>query len=269
MIRRIAPSAGLVSLLLLVGCSRPDATSGVEKDVGDAVKLLAESAEKDTAAIQQAFALIKKHPNAASLKALVSWLDSSIPERRRAAIHALQSLSWDDPSPAFPRLRELLAHSEGKTRGMAALALASQGDHDSYDPILAMVTRDSDGYARRCAAWTLGEFGDARALATLRRSFRDRDPGFRQCVQNSLERITFLEQNKDIDAEAETVIRGVWLLSGSPKPQAERLNRALQMIRACPEPRRRALLEVLTASQLISIQNAATLALSQLEDPGD
>lgn len=265
----ILASAGLVWLLLLAGCSRQSAVSRVDKDVGDAVKLLAESTEKDAAAIQQAFALVKKHPSAASLQALASWLDSSIAERRRSAIYALQMLSWEDPAPVFPRLRELLSHDEAKTRGMAALALASLGDLGSYDPILAMLTRDADGFARRCAAWALGEFGDARALATLRRTLGDRDPGFRQCVQNSLERLTFLEQNRDIDSEAEAVIRGVWLLSGSPRPQPERLNRALGLIRACPEPRRRALLEGLTASELIAIRTSAALALGHLEGSGD
>ncbi len=257
----------LIGSTLIAGCSDSGIPKAASKDVKEAVQLVSTSTEYDTAKIQRAFDLVKKHPQGDALNALTTWLDSRSATQRRAAVYTLQMVSWDDARPAFAKLRGLLSHSEALTRGMAAMALASLGDKESYENIKNMLAGDSDAYVRRCAAWALGELDDERALDSLRKAAADADPNVRANAENAVQRLTFRMEHKDVRGDAEHVISGIWLISGSTMQHAERLDRAMRLIRACSEPQRGELLQRLVNSKSEAIRNSAALALQRLKEP--
>lgn len=70
-------------------------------------------------------------------------------ESARPAVHVITTFAGDDATPALPALCKSLTHSEAATRGMAAMALASVGDGQSFEAFVTMLAKDGDPYARR------------------------------------------------------------------------------------------------------------------------
>lgn len=236
-------------------------TSGeVGKDIAKAIEILSVTAETQTERLGEVFNIVKGLPNAAALSALCPWLSNETPTKRRSAIYLIQMMTWDNPAPAFPPLRKLLKHQEAVTRGMAAMALAAQGDTTSYKEILAMMKADADAYARRTAVWAVGEFGDARGVEPLRAAASDPDPNVAANAKNALERIAFLSANKGTTGDAAKVVRGIFLISGSTTYQAERLRQARNLIESADAGVREAILAQAAKNDSQAIRNSVAFA---------
>ncbi len=252
-----APGAGIAP--------QPGA-SETAKDVAAAIGIMSKSTESDRAQLTAAYQLIQKHPKHEALVALVPWLNNNTATKRRSAVYALQMLPWDDATPALPSLRKLLTHKEDMTRGMAALTLASLGDKSSYDAFARMLKDDDSGYARRCAAWALGELADQQAVAALEAARKDRDSLVASNADNALQRLAFLHENEAATGEARHVIQGIWIISGSTINQDARLDRAVEEIRMCSRPLRERMLQDLKDSKVEAIRNSAMVALGRMSE---
>jgi len=259
-------SVVLAVFLVCGGASMCDSVfaADVEKDVAAAIDMLSKTAEAQVARVLEAIELIQRHPNKQALAALIPYLDDPEPTRRRSAVHFISSLSWDDASPAFPALRKLLTHSEVATRGMSGLALGSIGDDESFDALVKMLRDDDDSYARRCAAWALGELKNQKAMGPLKEALNDSDALVKSNAHNAIERLTFRQEFQDVTGPAKAVYEGVWLISGSSILMERRLSRAVAMIRSADESVRTPILEKLKSNKLESVKNSAILALSRL-----
>ena len=259
-------SVVLTVLFLCGGASVCDSVpaADVAEDVAAAIELLSQTAETQTVRVIEAMELIQLHPNKEALAALIPYLDDPEPTRRRSAVHFMQSLSWDDASPAFPALRKLLTHSEALTRGMSGMALASLGDDESFDAMVKMLEDDDDHYACRCAAWALGELKNQNAVDHLKNALSDSPAQVKANAHNAIERLSFRQEFQDVTGPAKSVYEGVWLISGSNAVMKTRLNRAVGMIRSVDESVRNPILEKLKSSELASVKNSAAFALSQL-----
>ena len=247
-----------------VASTTDPAAADVNKDVAAAIDLLSKSTETQVAQVLQVFDLIRQHPKQQSLAALVAYLQDPEPTRRRAAIYAIQMLPWDDASPAFPRLHKLLTHSESLTRGMAGMALASLADVNSYGSLVKMLESDDDPYARRCAAWSLGELRNQKAMVHLETALSDTNTLVKSNAQNGIERLRFLREFQDVTGRTRSVYEGIWLISGSTIHQEDRINRALALIRSVDESVRQPILEKLKSSKSPSVRNSTLLALSRI-----
>jgi HEAT repeat protein len=259
-------SVVLAVLLVCGGASMCDSVlaADLEKDVTAAIDMLSKTAETQTARVLEAMELIQRHPNKQALAALIPYLDDPEPTRRRSAVYFLQFLSWDDASPAFPALRKLLTHSEAMTRGMSGMALASLVDDKSFDALVKMLKDDDDPYARRCAAWALGELKNQKATEHLKIALNDSNALVKSNTHNAIERLSFRQEFQDVTGPAKSVYEGVWLISGSSVLMKTRLDRAVSMIRSVDESVRKPILEKLKSSKLASVKNSAAFALSQL-----
>jgi HEAT repeat protein len=264
-IARIGLAAALLMPLGMSGISAADDT--LKKDVAAAVTMLSTTAESQSNRVMKAFALVKRHDNAQALAQLIGWLDAAKATERRSAVYMIQMLPWKDPSPAWPDLRELLSHSEGVTRGMAAMTLASTGDAQSYAKVVALMKDDKDPYVRRCAAWAVGEFGDLKGLEDLKAALTDENPLVKANAQNAIDRLTFLRDHANASGDVAKIVRGVWLISGSVMFQEQRIDRAVAMIRSANEPTRSEMLEKLKKGNSQAIRHSASLASQRLASP--
>jgi len=256
-----------IAILLACGACwkfEPRKTTAVGKDVEAAIFLLSTSNSRQRAKVMGAFALIRQHPQSEALQELLPWLADERPTKRRSAVYALQMLAWEDPAPALPPLRGLLTHSESATRGMSALALGALGDSESFDALVKMLESDKTGYARRCAAWALGELASQEGLAPLEAALGDADDSVVANAENAIERLRFLRRNKSTDPDKQRVIQGVWLISGSVIHHDVRLQRAVEMIRSADPSISRPLLAALASSEVEDIRNSAIYAQKQL-----
>jgi HEAT repeat protein len=236
-------------------------TSGeVGKDISKAIEMLSVTAETQTERVAEVLNIVKAVPNKAALSSLCSWLSNETPTKRRSAIYIIQTMTWDDPAPAFPPLRTLLKHQEAVTRGMAAMALAVQGDKDSYKAILGVMKADSDAYVRRAAAWAVGEYGDAQGVEPLRAAALDADPNVAANAKNALDRIAFLSANKGASGDAAKVVRGIFLISGSTPWQEERLHRARTLIESAKASVRESIFAQAAKSDSEAIRNSVAFA---------
>ena len=248
----------------------PDATpapasgADVQKAVQEAIELLAVTAEQEQEKVKKVFEQIKRLPNEAALSEVCKWLTNDEATKRRSAVYILGGLQWKNPNPAFPALRELLKHQESLTRGMAAITLGTLGDTASYDAIVKMAQEDADSYARRCAAYGLGELGDIRALEPLKTIRADKDGSVAANAQNAEERLTFLHDNESASGDAKQVVRGIWIISGSTPWNSERLDRAITMIQSADPAVSKTVLDKAAASPSVAIQNSVKFAETKL-----
>ncbi len=175
--------------------SKIDPIEAVEK----AVRTISTCAEGDPR-ISKAMDSLKGLDQQAVVEKLTEYLDSDKPTIRRSAIYILWRSEFDSIESAVKPLIKLTSHDEVFTRGMAALALGSNKVEQSLDTLSKMTLEDSDPYARRCAAYALGQLGNPRAINVLEKSLKD---------ENSLVR-----QNSEA---ALTMIREGWEPSGAVK----------------------------------------------------
>jgi HEAT repeat protein len=251
-----------IGLLLFLPACR--SKTDVEKDAAAAIGMLSKMPEADVAGVLKAVELMHRHPQKEALPALIPYLDDAKPARRRSAVHLIQTIHWDDGSPAFSALRQLLVHSEALTRGMSGMALASLGDGQCFDALVRMLEEDDDPYARRCAAWALGELKNQKAMGHLKKALNDSNALVKANAQNAIERLSFRLEFQGLTDPAMAVYEGVWLISGSNIAMETRIRRAVAMIRAVEEPIRRPILENLKSNKLASVRNSVVVALSRI-----
>jgi hypothetical protein len=144
------------------------------KIVKDAVETISTCAETDPKIKDATDSLAALDPNQVT-EELCKYLESDTDTIRRATIYALWKGGLPDISAAEAKLIGLCSHKENLTRGMAALTLSSIKTPASFEAIKKMA-EDSDGYARRCAVYALGLYGDAAVLPTLEKALQDNDP---------------------------------------------------------------------------------------------
>jgi HEAT repeat protein len=148
---------------------------------------------------------------------------------------------------------------------MSAMALAGLGDGESFEDLVSMLETDDDPYARRCAAWALGELKNPKAASHLKKALSDENALVKANAGNAIERLSFRREFQNVTGPAKSVYEGVWLISGSVIHQEDRINRAIAMIRSADESVRQPILEKLKSSKLPSIRNSALLALSRIQ----
>jgi len=238
----------------------PQTAAEANKAIAKAIDTLSTTAETQMDRTSDVFKSVKALPNKAALSALCSWLSNETATKRRSAIYIIQMLTWDDPAPAFPPLRKLLKHEEAETRGMAAMALASQGDTASHKAIVDMMKADASAYTRRAAAWAVGEFGDVKGVEPLRAAASDPDPNVAANANNALDRIAFLTANKTATGDAAKVVRGIFLIAGSTPSQAERLQHARNLIESANAGVRETILTQAAKSDSQAIRNSVVFA---------
>ncbi|MBE0536794.1 MAG: HEAT repeat domain-containing protein [Phycisphaerae bacterium] len=165
----------------------------VANTVGEVVLTISTCAETDP---RVAASLVKLKPLDAkkAVTEVARYLDSDKATVRRSAIFVLWRGGFDSIGPVEKKLVTLCSHSENLTRGMAALALGAAKAEASYDALVKMTLDDADGYARRCAAYALGCYGDAKALDVLQKAVQDKDP---LVGQNAQAAINMLTEKKD------------------------------------------------------------------------
>jgi len=265
-LRRWIVSSVVLVLPLLGACSAKEAEAkGPAVDVTAAITGIAACRDTDGARLKTAYALIEKHPDGETLPLIVPELDSAEPVRRRAAIHALGMLVWDDPKPAFAPLVKLLAHADPFTRGQAAIALASLGDTAAYEGILAMVKGDKDSFARYSAAWALGELGDPRAVDELK-ALQDEDPKVQLYIEDALHRLAFQADHAKDEGQARIAAQAVDKIAGANKDQLERLERELARLQKCePEATKKLLASWKAGKNRPKLASAAEWALANFD----
>ncbi|HOZ49400.1 MAG TPA: HEAT repeat domain-containing protein [Candidatus Hydrogenedentes bacterium] len=253
--------------------AQQDASPDVQKTVQLAIGILSQTSDLEVEKVQNVLELIRALPNRPALSALCEWLEDDTATKRRSAIYILGALSWEDADSSFPPLRALLSHEEAMTRGMTALALAMLGDKESYGALVNMMRDDKDAYARRCAAWALGELGDPKALEPLQAALQDPDPNVKRNAQNAIERLTFLDEHAEAAGDARQVVRGIWLVAGMP-PKAvppgglavARRERGLAWIRSAEPSVRKTILDEAASSSSEAIRTSAQYAVDEVGD---
>ena len=244
----------------------PDTPStDVPRNIRNAIDMLSVTSEFERDKIRKVLDLVKAQPSQAALTELCAGLKSEIATKRQSAIYILGALPWEDPSPAFPPLRELLSHKEVPTRGMTALTLGTLADAASYEPIVRMAREDENPYARRCAAYALGELGDVKALEPLESIRQDKDFNVAANATNAIERLNYLKENTDATGDAQKVVRGIWIISGSVPWDTERLQRAVSMIQSCEAGLQKTILDKAAESTSVAIKNSVAYARKELE----
>jgi hypothetical protein len=115
--------------------------------------------------------------------------DSDTDNVRRAAVYVLWKGGLPDITAAEAKLITLCSHKENFTRGMATLALGGIKTPASFEAIKKMA-EDSDGYARRCAVYALGLYGDAAAIPVVEKALQDEDPMVKTNAQAAMTMLT-------------------------------------------------------------------------------
>ncbi len=230
--------AGLVLIPMAGAAKETGGEKQIKKDINEAISILSQSTERQSENLRRVFSLIQKHPADQTLEQLVPYLSNRKITKLRSAIYIIDMLEWPDGSIAVGPLTELLNYKETTTRGMAAMALASLGDQDSYDAIAEMLRRNPDRYVRRCAAWALGQLKDDRAVGILEDAITSDKADIVDNAQNALQRLQFLREYRNVDPQTRKVVDGIWLIAGSTENHEVRINRALEAIRSVAEPLR-------------------------------
>lgn len=137
---------------------------------------------------------LKPVKDAPAVNELCKYLESDTAGVRRSAIFILWRGGFKDIAPAEEKLIKLCGHEENLTRGMSLLALGAAKVAAGYDIVADKTVNDSDGYARRCAAYALGLYGDKKALPILEKALQDKDPLVKGNAQAA---ITMLTELKD------------------------------------------------------------------------
>ncbi|MBI5091111.1 MAG: HEAT repeat domain-containing protein [Candidatus Hydrogenedentes bacterium] len=241
-------------------------TVEVQKNIQHAIEMLSTTSEFERDKVKAVFDIVRAQPNRPALDALCEWLKSDVATKRRSAVHIIGALPWEDASPAFQPLQDLLTHKENSTRGMAALTLATIGGSASYDAIVGMAQKDTDAYARRCAAWALGELGDPKALEPLQTVSKDPDTNVARNAENAIDRLTFLRNHAGATGDAKQVVRGIWLVAGSTPWDETRLGRAVDSVRSAAPDVRKALLDEAASNPSTAIKNSASYVMQKLAD---
>ncbi len=140
-----------------------------------AVTTISTCAEGDPK-VAQALATLKGIKAPAAVAETAKYLASDEDNVRRAAIYVLWLGGFTSIDAAVKPLMQLCVHKEDLTRGMAALALGANHAADCETVLIAMATKDSSPYARRCAAYALGLLGKPDALPALQKVAADPDP---------------------------------------------------------------------------------------------
>ncbi len=162
------------------------------KIVKDAVKTISTCAETDPKIKIATDSLTGLDPNRV-ITEICKYFDSDTDTIRRAAIYTLWKGGLPDITAAEAKLIELCSHTENTTRGMAALTLSSIKTPASLEAIKKMA-EDADSYARRCAVYALGLYGDAAAIPLIEKALQDSDPLVKANAQTAM---TMLTQPKD------------------------------------------------------------------------
>ncbi|MBN1589226.1 MAG: Ig-like domain-containing protein [Pirellulales bacterium] len=152
------------------------------KRVKEAVRIISTCAEGNPR-VKKAIESLKRLDEAAVVAALNEDLSSETNTIRRASIYVAWQGGFKSIEPVVPELLKLCNHAEEFTRGMAALALGANRVATSYSRLVDMVENDKSGYARRCAAYALGELGNRDATAVLQAALKDSD----RLVRNNAE----------------------------------------------------------------------------------
>jgi tetratricopeptide (TPR) repeat protein len=158
------------------------------KIVKNAVETISTCAETDPKIKDATDSLAGLEPNRVVTE-VCKYLNSDTETVRRAAIYTLWKGGLPDITTAQAKLIELCSHKENFTRGMAALTLGSIKTPVSFEAIKKM-TEDSDGYARRCAVYALGLYGDAAAVPVLEKALQDNDPLVKANAQAAITMLT-------------------------------------------------------------------------------
>ncbi len=278
--RRLVTRRNLICgavLLLTITCSLAALQTGrsTEGDVNKAIGILSRTSmfQKDASEkIQTVLTLVKHHPQAETLPLLVDWLSSYRKTKRRSALYIIGELSWENPAIALKPLRKLMGHSEDITRGMAALTLSYLQDQASGERILKMLQSDTSPYARRCAAFALGELNDPNARETLEKAALAEENQVRENAQNAVARLKWRKEFESVTGDPAKAARGVWIIAGSTENQAERIGRAMELIRATDPVSRAAVLrkaQMFDAPDLFFFKGAYVLATQQLKERTD
>jgi beta-lactamase regulating signal transducer with metallopeptidase domain len=155
---------------------RSDETmKSVAEVVRHAVETISTCSEGDPK-VADALQSLQGLPDADAVAQLTGYLNSDVPEMRRAAIYVLWRGPFHNIDAAVDPLVQFGHHNEDFTRGMSALALGARRVRSAEDIIVNMATTDSSSYARRCAAYALGLMGDPAMIDTLQKVAQDPDP---------------------------------------------------------------------------------------------
>lgn len=165
----------------------PNSGKGIKSSVKEAVTIISTSTEQDGGKIKSAFALLKDLPQKQVLEELIVYLNSDIPEIRRAAIFTIYKNKWDNHKKADEPLIRLLRHKEDFTRGMAAVALGELKVNHAFNQIVKLLKSDKSGYVRRSAAYALGVLGNKEAIPYLKQALNDPDGLVRNNAKGALE----------------------------------------------------------------------------------
>ena len=160
---------------------------GIKSSVKEAVTIISTSTEQDGEKIKSVFALLKDLPQKQVLEELIVYLNSDIPEIRRAAIFTIYKNKWDNHEKADEPLIRLLRHKEDFTRGMAAVALGELKVDHAFNQIVKLLKSDKSGYVRRSAAYALGVLGNKEAIPYLKQALNDPDGLVRNNAKGALE----------------------------------------------------------------------------------
>ena len=244
--------------------SIPSPSTEVAMKIHEAIDLLSVTSEFERDKVKTVLDLVKAQPSQPALTELCKELKSDVATKRRSAVYILGALHWEDSGLAFTPLRELLSHSESMTRGMAALTLGTLADNASYEAIVRMAREDKDAYARRCAAYALGELGDVKALEPLESICKDKDPNVATNAKNAVDRLKFLQENASTTGDAQKVVHGIWIISGSVPWDTERLQRAVSMIQSCDAGIQKTILDKAAESTSVAIKNSVAYARKEM-----
>ncbi len=150
----------------------PNAVSDVVSNVILTISTCAESDPR----VGQSLKKLKSVDDKAALAEIGKYLDSEKPTVRRSAIFVCWRGEFDNIGPVEEKLMKLCSHKESFTRGMSAITLGAGKVNSSFETLTDMTLHDNDGYARRCAAYALGLYGDKKAIGVLEKALEDKDP---------------------------------------------------------------------------------------------
>jgi len=157
----------------------------LDRIVQKAVLVISTCTEWDPRVTQQLDRL-KPLNSAAVVRALKPFLASKKDTIRRSAVYILWRGELKGTSAAAADLIALCSHEEDMTRGMAALALGVTGADSALKKLCEMTLKERSGYARRCAAYALGQLGNPKAKSTLEKAMKDRDRQVRNNAEAAL-----------------------------------------------------------------------------------
>ena len=235
-VSRHSLAVSIIVLIIITSSLAALQSSGpARRDVNAAVKLISQTSmlQNDYSdRIHRADELVKRHSQAETLPILADWLKVGSNTKRRSAIHIIGELAWDDPALVVQSLRPLMNHSEDITRGMAALTLSYLQDKTATDRILKMLQSDTSAYARRCAAFALGELNDWQSMDALKNAAAAEEHMIRENAQDAVERLQWMKEFEGATGDRAKVAKGIWIIAGSTENQEERISRAMDLIAA-------------------------------------